>query len=261
MKRSVKVLCCALALLLVLGAAHAQAARVAIAAAASASFPSDPRYTDPQTLIMGTGLFTAVDLINVTTSTPTLAELQQYDAVMTWSNVNYANAAAFGDVLADYVDAGGGVVVAVYANSTTNTSRYLGGRWITGGYEVIPSAGGTTSGASNLGSVLVPNHPIMQGVNAHSASSAARPTTTALAFGATKIAEWADGKTFVAVGANSHRVDLGFYPPSSNVTSTYWNPATSDGARLMANALLYSIPEPATISLLGVGLLLALRRR
>src|SRR5687767_2396753 len=36
--------------------------------------------------------------------TPTLAQLQQYDAILSWSNLNYAAPIALGDVMANYVD-------------------------------------------------------------------------------------------------------------------------------------------------------------
>jgi len=239
--------------------ALAQKPDVAIVAAASSSL-SDPRYTDPQSKLMGTGKFNSVTIVDCVTRTPTLAELLNYDAVITWSNVNYFNNVALGDVLADYVDAGGGVVVAVYANSTTTANRYLAGRWITGGYEVIPSRSGTTTGQQFLGQILVPGHPIMEGVNTFDGgTSSARPTTTEVTPGSTKIALWTDGKTLVAVGANPHRVDLGMYPPSNAVSSGFWNQNT-DGAILMANALIYSIPEPATVGLVGLGMLLFRRR-
>lgn len=236
------------------------APRVAIAAAAASSL-GDARYTDPQAQIFGTGMFDAVDIINVTTQTPTLAQLQQYDAIITWSNVNYSDSIAMGDVLADYVDAGGGVVVAVFANSTTTAARYLRGRWQTGGYEIVPAAGGTTSSTASLGNILVPGHPIMAGVDSFSASTASRPTSTALTAGSTLIAQWSDGRTLVATGANPHRADLGFYPPSSNVSAPWWNPADSDGAALMANALMYTVPEPAAMSLLALGGVVLFRRR
>lgn len=255
----------ALALILVVGllvsadTALAQKPDVAIVAAASASI-NDGRFTDPRDKLMGTGLFNSVDIFSAYAATPTLNQLLNYDAVITWSNSNYADPVALGNVFADYVDAGGGVVVAVYANSTTTVARYLQGRWISGGYEIIPSAGGTTTGQQFLGNIVVPGHPIMNNVKIFDGgTSSARPTTTALTSGSTKIAEWTDGKTLVATGANIHRVDLGMYPPSNAVSSGFWN-QTTDGAQLMANALLYSIPEPASLLLLGLGTLV-LRRR
>ncbi|MBV6491445.1 MAG: PEP-CTERM sorting domain-containing protein [Fimbriimonadaceae bacterium] len=238
--------------------------RVAIVAAAASS-GADARFTDPQAKLTGTGFFSAVDIITANTTTPSLATLQNYGAVLVWSNVNFANASALGDVLADYVDAGGGVVVAVFANSTTTANRFLTGRWSAqaDNYEVIVTQGGNTSGtAQGLGTVHVPGHAIMNGVSTFlGGSSSFRPTSTALRPGATKIASWTDGKTLVAVGANPRRVDLGFYPPSSAVVGTYWDQST-DGARLMANALVYSmVPEPGTMAALGLGATAVLARR
>jgi hypothetical protein len=242
--------------------AAAQSLNVAIVAAAASSSTA-VQFTDPRAKLLGTGRFATVDIINASTTTPTLAQLQSYHAVMVWSNVNFQNATALGDTLADYVDSGGGVVVAVFANTTTTANRYLTGRWISGGYEVIPSQGGTTSGtAATLGTILVPGHPLMAGVNSfHGGTSSFRPTNTAVTAGSTRIAQWSDGKTLVAVGASQHRVDLGFYPPSSDASATWWQSST-DGATLMANALAYSaVPEPATLFALGFGAAALLRRR
>lgn len=211
---------------------------VAICAAAGTT----ANFNDVQAKLLGTGFFTTVDIINAQTVTPTLAQLQAYDSVIVWTNTTPLSSAALGDVLADYVDAGGGVVVAVFANSTTTAGRFLGGRWLAQAstYEVIVSQGGNTSGTlQTLGTVLVPGHPLMAGVNTFSGgTSSFRPTQTAVQPGATKIALWSDGKTLVAVGSNPRRVDLGFYPPSNAVTSTWWDQNT-DGARLMGNALVY----------------------
>ncbi len=197
-------------------------------------------YTDTQTRLLATGLFNSVDIINVISTgngTPTLQQLQQYDAVMCWTNSTPANNHAWGDVLADYVDAGGGVVVTVFANSTTTSTRFLGGRWQTG-YEVILDQSGNASGAATLGTVLDPLHPVMAGVNSFDGgTSAFRPSGSALEVGATLIAQWSDGRVLVAQGANPKRIDLGFYPSSNACISTYWSTAT-DGATLMANALV-----------------------
>jgi hypothetical protein len=240
--------------------ASAQLPDVAIVAAAGTS-AADTRFTDPQAKLLSTGLFNSVAIINAGTTTPTLAELQAFDAVITWSNLNYQDAVGLGNVMADYVDGGGGVVVAVFANATTATARVLGGRWDAGGYEIIDAPGTSSTGAASLGSILVPGHPIMQGVNTFAGgTSSFRPSTTAVTAGSTRIAEWSDGRTLVAVGASPHRADLGFYPPSNAVSSTWWDQNT-DGARLMANALVYTIPEPSMLGLAGVGVVMLLRRR
>ncbi|MEZ6014856.1 MAG: hypothetical protein R3F49_07080 [Planctomycetota bacterium] len=216
------------------GTAVAQLPDVAIVAAASASL-TDCRYTDVQTKLLATGRFASVDLIDCQTQTPTLQDLAPYEAVLTWTNTSYQSGDLLGDVFADYVDAGGGVVVAIYATGTTTVNRWLGGRWLTGGYEVIQTQGGTIGGASSLGNILVPGHPLMAGVTTFSSAQGARPTSTTLVQGQV-IAEWLDGKILVAEGANPRRVDLGMYPPSSDCSATFWD-STTDGATLMANAL------------------------
>lgn len=208
------------------------------------------QWTSVQAVLQSTGLFGAVDIINVTTGgtgTPTLPQLQAYDALLCWTNSTPADTNAWGDVLADYVDAGGGVVVAVFANSSTTTNRNIGGRW-QAGYEVIMDQSGNFSGAgAGLGTVHVPTHPIMNNVTTFTGGTiGSRPTGTALEVGATLIASWSDGKVLVAEGANPKRVDLGFYPPEATCSQSGW---ATGGDVLMANALLYvagasSCPAP-----------------
>lgn len=239
-------------------AGTAAAYDVAIAAAASGNL-NDPRYTDVQSKLMGTGLFNSVTIVDVINTTPTLATLQQYDALLTWSNVDYFDNVALGNVFADYVDSGGGVVVAPFANSTPSSNRFLSGRWITDGYEIIPSQQGNVSTAVSLGDILDPMHPIMQNVSDISGSTMFRPQTLNLTPHGYKIALWSDGTTAAAASTMfAHRADLGLYPPSSDVTGTWW---TGDGAFLMANALVYTIPAPGTAVLFGAAGLFACRRR
>jgi hypothetical protein len=175
---------------------------------------------------------------------PTLATLQGYQAVLTWANVGYPSNAAMGDVLADYVDAGGGVVVATFANASATLS--LSGRWVSGGYESIIGGSGQTQGAATLGTVHQPAHPIMAGVTSFDGgTSSYRPTMTNLTPGSVSIADWSDGRVLVAVGANPRSVGLGFYPPSSDCRVDFWASST-DGARLMANALLFAAQAGGT---------------
>jgi hypothetical protein len=196
---------------------------------------------DVQAKLAGTGLFPQVVVVNnVATVTPTLSYLQQFSAVLTWSNLNYASGAALGDVLADYVDGGGGVVTAVFTNTTTTANRFLAGRW-DATYQIIPNGGGTTSGAHTIGSIVIPGHPIMDSVSTLTTSSTSfRPTQTVLTSHGSPVSLWDDGKVLAAISTTrARRVDLGLYPPSTSSNSTGWV-ATTDGARFMANALRYA---------------------
>lgn len=231
-------------------------AAIVAASTNTANAQAEPRFTDPRDKIMATGLFSQVDIINATgigdgTGTPELATLMQYDAVIVWSNVSFVDSVAMGDVLADYVDAGGGVVVALFANTTTTTNRNLAGRWQDplGGYIAIPQGGGfTIETTASLGEILVPGHPILEGVETFvndvgigtlGPFGAWRPTQTAVTSGSEVIARYDDGKTLIVVAPNPRVVELGFHPVSSAVNAGYWNENT-DGGLIMANALLFA---------------------
>lgn len=214
---------------------------VAIVASA-ANDASAPWFTDPQARLAASGAFSAVDIINANTVTPTPTELANYDAVLVWSNLSFADEVALGDNLAEYVDSGGGVVLAVFANSSPDAEDGPAGRWESHVYQIVTPHAGTTAGAATLGTVHDPGHPIMAGVTSFDGgSSSFRPTSTDLVPSAELIAEWSDGKVLAAVREDTvgARVDLGFYPPSDAVMPGFWD-ATTDGDLLLVNALLYA---------------------
>ncbi len=231
---------------------------VAIVAASTntADAQNDPRFTDPRNKLVATGLFGSVTIINATglgdgVGTPPLEDLLEFDAIITWSNVSYDDAVSLGDVLADYVDAGGGVVVAVFANTSTNPARYLQGRWLTDpGYIAIPQNGGFVDGIpGELGTIVGGDHPIFDGVDTFATGlgmfmgggffGGYRPADMTLTPGSTLVATWDTDHTLVAIAPNQHVVELGFHPVSNAVNDGYWD-QTTDGGRLMANALLFS---------------------
>ncbi len=221
-------------------ASSALAQDVAIVAAASSSSTATG-YTEPARILMESGQFDSVTIVNLTTTTPSVDELLAFDAVMVWTNLTPTDPATFGNNLADYVDMGGGVVVTVFANSSTTTDRDIAGRWRGNpDYEVIVPRSGNQSGLAGLGTILEPDHPIMAGVTTFSGgTSSFRPRVTDLNPGARSIAEWDDGRVLVAIGANEKRVDLGFYPPPSTVTSTFWD-ITTDGGLMLVQSLLFA---------------------
>ncbi len=201
---------------------------------------TSPFVADVQAKLRATNLFSAVDSFDVVASTPTLNTLQAYDAVLTWSIVGYADSVALGNVLADYVDAGGGVVAGAFVNALVDFQYYPRGRWALG-YEIIPPVGALLSNAASLGTLDYSTHPMLAGVSTLSASAAYRPVSTTLRPEGFRIAAWNDGKPLVAASTRlPNRVDLGMYPPSSTVNATLWDASTGVG-RLMANALMHTI--------------------
>ena len=205
---------------------------------------------DVQTNLLNSGYFSSVTAINVSGVTPTLLELRAFDAVMVFSQFMYADSTALGDVMADYLDTGGNVVCTMFEIAWGTPSDTIGtmmGRWNAGSYRAIPRTSQYQASHAFLGGIYEPSHPIMQGVTSFDggfdgANGSYRPGTNGIAAGAQRIADWTDGRPLVVtLETNGSRiVNLGFYPVSAALGYlSYWNPAT-DGARLLANAMLWA---------------------
>ncbi len=137
-------------------------------------------------------------------SLPTLAvaDLLPYDVVMITNNTKWADsgvaASLVGDVLADYVDAGGKVVVNNFVYD--NAGWGLEGRFMTEQYGPFTVATADFIGSSSLGTVYEPGHPIMTGVTVVGNSYLWQ--NQGITAGATRIADWDDGNIFIAVNNN-----------------------------------------------------------
>ena len=181
-----------------------------------------------------------IDLYDVNQDTPTLAELQNYDAVLVYSNRMYNDPEALGDVLADYADNGGGVVVAAFSWNTHSGGDFrLKGRYMNESYGSIPYGDYSPYSSGSLGTIYEPTHPIMQAVTSFSTPNF-RSGTSALNPGATLLAEYDDEQVLVSINDTSgtyRTCALGFLPPSDEVISTGSWDSSTDGDLLMHNAL------------------------
>lgn len=201
-----------------------------------------PIWTDDvKAKIAGTGLFSQVDGFDVRATTPTLVQLQGYQAVLVYTDYAFANPIAMGNVLADYVDAGGGVVVATFAFVHSSFPWGVQGRLVTGGY--LPFTQASYTGGTPFSLIPdLPTHPILAGVSSfNGGSSSYHNTPLAIAPGATLVAHWSNGQPLVGtqIMPGGRVAGLNFFPPSSDARGDFWA-ATTDGARLMANALLWT---------------------
>ena len=90
---------------------------------ASADFPilmiqsEDERFTaNIATALLATGIITRADVFDGDNGTPTLAQLQQYPAVLVWTDgTGFADVPTMSQVLTDYLNQGGGVVRMTFA--------------------------------------------------------------------------------------------------------------------------------------------------
>ncbi len=164
---------------------------------------------------------------------PTLAELTKYDVLVVGTNWGpIPNSAQMGDRIAEYMDAagatGGGVVMMDFG-FYSNTIWGIGGRWETE-KSPLPRAG-TAFFTANLGTIYVPGHPFLDGVAAINAFY--RQNIFSVNSGATRVADWTDGRVLAALKADSGgRLACGLnYFPALNVGGDY--------ARVIANAIRF----------------------
>jgi PKD repeat protein len=229
--------------------------KVAVYGAEEASWNADV-----QAKLTSTGLFSQVDAFTVVSGdpTPTLAELQEYDAVLVYSDWEFGNSTAIGDVLADYVDAGGGVVLATFAFwDPAGYGGGVGGRISTEGY--LPFSQNAQDDGTNLTLVAdQPSHPILSGVTSFNGGLSSYFNTVNLTENAYLVAHWSNDVPLIAVkepmteGAGCV-VGLNFVPVSSDMMSEYWDSST-DGDLLMANSLLFAAAgETAEIEIDALG--------
>jgi hypothetical protein len=195
--------------------------------------------TDVRDKVHCVGAFSTVDVFDASAATPTSADLASYDAALVYSEVPFADPTGLGDVLADYVDSGGGVVV---ATGVCNSLTALSGRFVSGGYlpwttDTIAMPGG------NLGwSPENPDHGALRGFNYWDGGESIFCQTIGADNDAEVIASWENGEplAFALELTSGDRVmGLNFFPPSLAVGANFWNNAT-DGDQLMTNSLLWT---------------------
>ncbi len=168
-----------------------------------------------------------VDLMDVNSSTPALPDLTPYDAVITWAENVFQDDVAMGNVLADYVDQGGRVVMGNFTWFST-----LSGRIQDAGYSPFEQAGDSLYSDACLGTFDA-GHPIMSGVT--SACDNLRDNVI-VESGAILVASWDDGRPFVGVNSDCSVVGITSYPGSNRTASfsgdiplVYYNAVNTSG--------------------------------
>lgn len=179
------------------------------------------------------GQFAGIDLVNCGVGVPSLNTLLQYRALLVWDSLKFFDRTALGNVLADYVEAGGGVVLAEFAMYTINGNGWdLQGRWLSSnggaGYGCLKPGDQALAILSNAPNDA--NSPLVAGVMGLSAQNTG---IGGLLPGAKSVWDFQGGLPAIATcnPAGHKRVDLNFYP----------NPAawSGDGYVMMRNALFY----------------------
>jgi len=196
----------------------------------------DERLEDVRSKLISCGIGT-VDTFNARIKTPTYELFGKYNAILFFSYHGFCQV-ELGNLLAQYVDNGGGVVIGTYSNC--GRGNRLEGRWCDGGYDPI-SLGSTSRIKSLVVGKSIPNHPVLRGVlnfngGLQSSHGDGKPHPDA-----TIIAEWTNGRPLIVQLRKfaGTVVALNFYPPSSDAAEGCWDAASSDGELILSNALCY----------------------
>jgi hypothetical protein len=209
--------------------------------------------TDLQTKLQGTGAFSSVGFISTSTA-PTLAALKAYDAVAVFTFA--ATPAATGDVLADYFEQGGGVVIYDYESQEASVFQ-LGGRFQTQ-YTLstlTPSASWSVTPVT-LGTINEVGSPLLNQVTTYGLKGSSPKHLPASAFNKNNpivVALFSDNTPAVVRGvvasgpaAGRNMVEINSFGHSAaGLAAQGWD-ITTDGAKLGRNALLYSLPPLVT---------------
>jgi hypothetical protein len=134
--------------------------------------------------------------------TITLNDLLPYSVVMVQNDFKWSaagsDAAAIGNLLADYIDAGGKVVANMYTYSYDEWG--MSGRFINEGYGPFTGTTQDIWGAGALGTVYDPLHPIMSAVNTIDDNWGHQDP--GVAADAVLLADWNDGQPMIAYNDN-----------------------------------------------------------
>lgn len=192
-------------------------------------------------VLLASGHVLSVDVIRIDNSTPTLPDIEAYDAVICWTNLAPLDPVALGDLLADYIDLGKGVVA---CEGAFTVSWGLQGRFMA---EYSPF---TTSDDGFVGVSLGtydPDHPLMTDVSAVTGYYAFNlgPTVNAAC-----VAWWNNDWPFVAYNiANNKVVGINACPGASAL----W---TGDLLQVVLNSVLFvtaDMPEACQLSKYELG--------
>jgi serine/threonine-protein kinase len=187
-----------------------------------------------------TGHFDLVDYYDVESYMDlTLSDLEDYRAVLVFSDDYFYDSYTLGDMLADYADNGGGVVLATFAFNPS-TELGIGGRIVDDGYLPFTQADQTDYYGMYM-EMDDASHPILDGVSYFYGGSSSYHEYVTLTDGATLVASWDDGTPLIAVKEFDYGrvVGLNFYPVSDYERDDFYD-QYSDGGLILGNALAWA---------------------
>ncbi|EKX49940.1 hypothetical protein GUITHDRAFT_135627 [Guillardia theta CCMP2712] len=192
-----------------------------------------------------------VDIFLAHLRNPSLEQLLTYHSVLLWSNADFHDPEALGDVLADAVEGGVGIVVGAYALNDGEGRMCVSGRLL----QFMPCHAGRVSGGQELTlrrcEAQLARFPkcgeMLEGVRSFSGGEESMHQSLEKKVGmdcSVLVAEWSSGAPLVLVslpeGKRKGKVVVWNCRPGSSDASFYGWRVKTDGARLMFNMLKFA---------------------
>ncbi|KAJ6239883.1 btb/poz domain-containing [Anaeramoeba flamelloides] len=204
------------------------------------------RRKDVMKSLKSTGI-TYVKEINLCERTPTYKEVKGFDAIFLFSLSNFESPTSVGDILAEYVDNLGGVVICTInaLRSDNNERRGLKGRIVSEDYLPIKKGKEISQERRILGKVEAKAHYIMSGVKSFDAGKNSwHIKTKEVTNDSIVICRFDNGNIMICEKTVPDRgkvVVLNFFPVSDSVRNNddYWLTNT-DGYHILANSIEYA---------------------
>ncbi|KAJ3450022.1 hypothetical protein M0812_06184 [Anaeramoeba flamelloides] len=211
------------------------------------------RIDDVITSMKWTGI-RKVDIFDLKKKVPSLEQLQQYDSLFIWfvSKYTLENSKKLGDIVAEFVEQGGGIVIVTYKGLVSSKNNIgLSGRIITN--DFLPVEPGRLLRAKNdqeriaLGEILNHEHPLLENVLAFEGGGCSHRIKTNFKPGGHKselIAKLNDNNPFISYKQKDKHsgivVVLNMNPLSGNTVlhgnGKFWLRSTK-GFEIIANSL------------------------
>lgn len=178
------------------------------------------------------GHFTSMTLINANAPLPTLSQLLSYNAILVSTNRYWdggvVRSSELGNLLADYVDAGGSLVVAAF--SWQGEANGITGRFISGNYSPFTSGNGSKNADVHISHVFDRTNAIFTGVNDILGYYRDNVSPTG---GSNVLAYWEDGVPLIAI-SSKNVIGINLFP------ETYYGFIGGDYEQLFVNLLKYA---------------------
>jgi len=195
-----------------------------------------------KTALVSTGLFQEENIDKLERpSSISLSDLASYNAVLVWTSYPFSNPENIGNVLKEYVDSGGGLVIATY--SFSKDWGIQGGILEPNYSPFLPGNYSNVSGVLDLNSLIDSNHYIFNGINESPVFWVNKYSTNPiLNEGAGVLAKDTIGNNVVGVNADGNVVGIAIYPERLTQGNSY-------AKLLIANALSWVAGETAELTI------------